>query len=66
MKVKMIYLDYFETELEGKKYTIYQFVEPKTLNIFNGTNLKGTFVQYQEYTCELVLKKGKLKIINAQ
>lgn len=35
MKVYLVLLESFSSEFKGTTYNIYQFIEPKTMNIYN-------------------------------
>ena len=67
MKLKLIYLDCYETEFKDEKYTIYRFIEPHSFVVITGTNLNLSFTQYQLYNCvvEWNSRKNKLKVISA-
>lgn len=66
MNLKLVFLESFENEFKGKKYLIYKFLDPNSLTVLVGTNLKGAFVQYRVYTCSIEYNHNKLKIISAQ
>lgn len=68
MKLKLVYLDCYETtEFKGEKYMIYRFLDPNSLIVITGTNLNLTFEQYKLYNCvvEWNSRKNKLKVISA-
>lgn len=62
MKLKLVYLDCFESEFKGKKYFIYRFLDPNSLNIITGTDLNLTFEPYNTYNCVIEFKSNKLKV----
>lgn len=66
MKLKLIYLDSFETEFKGEKYSIYRFLDPNSLNVLSGTNLNLSFIQYKTYECTIEYRNNKLKVVSAQ
>jgi len=63
---EMILADVFQSEFKGVDYTIYRFVDGKSLNIFNATNIKGDFEVGNVYLCSLAYKKNKLVVISAE
>lgn len=67
MKLKLIFLDSFETEFKDTKYLISRFVDPSSLTIITGTNLNLSFEPYKVYNCliEWNPKKGKFKVVEA-
>lgn len=62
MKINLVLLNIFENEFKDNNYTIYQFVDPQSLTIINGSNLKGNFKIGEKYDCLLEIKNGKLKV----
>lgn len=67
MKLKLIFLDCYETEFKDKKYVIYRFIEPHSFVVITGTNLNLSFVQYKLYNCEVEWnsRKNSLKVLSA-
>ena len=63
MEMKLLFLDTFESEFKGKKYCVYRFLDPTSLNVISGTDLNLSFVQYQIYKCKLEWRNNKLKVI---
>lgn len=68
MKLKLIFLDSFESEFKDTKYLISRFVDPTSLTIITGTNLNLSFEPYHVYECEVEWnsKKGKFKVVKAE
>lgn len=66
VKIKLVYLDCFESDFKDKKYTIYRFLDPNTLSVLSGTNLNLSFIQYKTYECVVEWKNNKLKVVSAQ
>lgn len=66
MEFKLIYLECFESEFKGKKYVIYRFLDPNSLNILSGTDLNLSFEPYKVYKCRVEFTHNKLKVISAQ
>lgn len=62
MKLKLVYLDCFETEFKNKKYCVYRFLDPNSLNIITGTDLNLKFEPYTSYNCVIEFKSNKLKV----
>lgn len=62
MKLKLIYLDCFESRLKDKTYSIYRFLDPNSLQVICGTDLNLSLEQYKLYDCQLVWKSNKLKV----
>lgn len=60
MKVKLSYLDCFDSQYENIDYKIYQFVNPITFDVINGVNLdlKVKLIPYDIYLC-IIERKGK-------
>lgn len=67
MKLKLIFLDSFESEYKENRYFISRFIDPSSLTIITGTNLNLSFEPYKVYNCvvEWNSKKGKLKVVEA-
>lgn len=63
MELTLIYLDSFESELKGKTYKIFRFLDPNSLTIINGTDLEQSFIPYTSYKCVVEFKNNKLKVI---
>lgn len=66
MSIHLIYLGKFDTEFEGKPYTIYQFLHPSSMTILSGTNLelKKELILDTDYNCEIALRRNKMKVIS--
>lgn len=62
MKLKLIYLDCFESRLKDKTYCVYRFLDPNSLQVICGTDLNLSLEPYKLYECQLVWKSNKLKI----
>lgn len=64
MKIKLVYVDGFDTIFKDNTYYIYQFVDPQTLTIINySTMVKlDKLVVGNLYDCILTIKKNKLSI----
>ena len=68
MKIKLIFLDSFETEFKDSKYLISRFADPSNLDhIICGTNLNLSFIPYKIYNCtiEWNSSKNKFKVVEA-
>lgn len=67
MKLKLIFLDSFESEYENNKYLISRFVDPSSLTVITGVNLNLSFTPYKVYNCliEWIPKKGKFRVVEA-
>lgn len=67
MKLKLIFLDSFESEYDGNKYLISRFVDPSSLTVITGVNLNLSFTPYKVYNCliEWHSKKGKFRVVEA-
>lgn len=65
MKLQLIFLDSFDSEFKGQVYNIARFIDPNTLKILSGTNLKGEFTPYKAYQCVIEFRNNKLKIVSA-
>lgn len=65
MQIKLTYMGSYETEFKGKTYRIDQFLDPNSLLVLNGSNLKTEkpFIQYEVYNCIIELKSNKLKVV---
>lgn len=63
MELKLIFLDSFESDYKDKKYKIFRFLDPNSLQVISGTDLKEVFVPYKVYTCLVEFKNNKLKVI---
>lgn len=66
MKINLVFLDSFDTEFKGNNYKIFRFLDPQSLNILSGTNLKDTYEQYKTYNCIVEFKNNKLKVVSTQ
>lgn len=66
MELKLVYLDCFESDFNGKKYCIYQFLDPSSLTILTGTDLNLSFEPYKIYSCIVEFKRNKLKVTSAK
>lgn len=64
MKLKLIYLDSFESKLKDKTYNIYRFLDPNSLQVLTGTDLNVSLEEYKLYDCQLIWKSNKLKIVS--
>ena len=67
MKINLIFLDSFKSSFKDKEYTIYQFLDSKSLTIISGTDLdlKGKKLEvFESYDCKIGLKSGKLKVFD--
>lgn len=64
MKLKLIYLDCFESKLKDKTYCVYRFLDPNSLQVITGTDLNLSLEEYKLYDCQLVWKSNKLKVIS--
>ena len=67
MQLKLVYFDDYEfspKDKPDKKYRIYVFLDPKTLQFFKGTDLNGTFEKFKIYDCTMDYKSGKLKVVS--
>lgn len=62
MKLKLIFIDSFDSEFKGKNYTIYRFVDPTSLSIITGNNLAGKYEPYKLYECMIEFKNNKFKV----
>lgn len=51
-----------ETEFNGQHYNIYNFVDPKSLQIIRGTNLEVQLKEFESYDCDIRINRGKLKV----
>lgn len=61
--LELVFLDSFISEFKGENYEIFSFVEPKTLDILRGTNLKYDNVEKgKKYACKIDYKRGKLVV----
>lgn len=59
--LNLILLDSFISEFKGENYEIFSFVEPNTLQIIRGTNLKYDSIDKgKKYSCKIDYKRGKL------
>lgn len=60
MKVKLTFLETFDSNFNGIDYNIYQFANPVTFDVINGVNLdyNGKFIPYEIYTC-YIERRGK-------
>lgn len=65
MELTLIFLDSFESELKGKTYNIFRFLDPNSLTIITGTDLNQSFVPYKEYKCMIEFKNNKLKVVTS-
>lgn len=63
MEFKLIFLDSFESDYNDKKYKIFRFLDPNSLQVITGTDFKEVFVPYKVYTCLVEFKNNKLKVI---
>lgn len=63
MELKLIFLDSFESDYKDKKYKIFRFLDPNSLQFISGTDLNEVFVPYKVYTCLVEFKNNKLKVI---
>lgn len=66
MKINLVFLDSFDSEFKGNNYKIFRFLDPQSLTIISGTNLKGTYEQYKTYNCIIEFNHNKLKVVSAQ
>lgn len=66
MKLDLYYFGEFENEFQGKKYNISSWVDPKSLVVLTGTNLKSEkpFIKYEKYVCKVDLKGNKIKVVD--
>ena len=62
MKLKLIYLDCFESRLKDKTYCVYRFLDPNSLQVICGTDLNLSLEQYKLYDCQMIWKSNKLKV----
>ena len=64
MKVKLTFLEKFNSEFQGSTYEIYQFANPITLDIINGVNLDLSLklIPYEIYKCTLERKGKKWRV----
>lgn len=72
MKLKLVYVNTFDSEFKDNTYYIYQFVDPQTLSILNYSvsasessallNKLDTLVIGNAYQCTITIKKNKLSI----
>ena len=65
MELNLIFLDSFESELKGKSYKIFRFLDPNSLTIITGTDLKEVYVPYKTYKCLIEFKNNKLKVVTS-
>lgn len=65
MKIKLCFLDEFKSNFKEKEYTISSFIDPKSLVVISGSNLKHEkpFIKGELYECEISLKANKLKVV---
>lgn len=68
MNCKLVFMESFESNFKDKKYVISSFIEPKTLLVLNGSNLKTEkpLIKGELYDCKIDLKGGKLKVISVE
>lgn len=66
MKVKLTFIEAFDSEFQGKSYKIYQFCNPITLDIINGVNISSSLklIPYDVYICTLERKNTKWRVID--
>lgn len=64
MKVKLTFIDSFESEFQNEKYKILQFANPVTFEIINGVNLENStkLIPYEIYTCYIERKNKKWRV----
>lgn len=64
MKVKLTFIEAFESDFQGKNYKIFQFCNPITLDIINGVNLESNvkLIPYDVYICTLERKNNKWRV----
>lgn len=64
MKIKLVYVNSFDTVFKDITYYIYQFIDPQTLTIVNySTQVQlDKLVIGNAYDCILTIKKNKLSI----
>lgn len=65
MNRDMLYVNYFESEFKGSKYSIYCFVDLINLQTYYYTSSeKLKLSKYSKYSCTLEYKNNKIKISN--
>ena len=65
MSLKLVFMENYEfspKDKPEKKYQIFVFLDPNSLTILTGTDLKGTFEKGKIYQCQLEVSYGKLKV----
>lgn len=64
MKIKLVYVNGFDSVFKDITYYIYQFIDPQTLTIINySTQVQlDKLVTGTAYDCILTIKKNKLSI----
>lgn len=64
MKVKLAFLESFDSEFQGKNYKIYQFVHPVTLDLLNAVNIESNvkLMPNEIYICTIERKNNKWRV----
>lgn len=64
MKVKLTFLETFDSEFNGTSYKIYQFCNPITFEVVNGVNLEPSIklVPYDLFLCTMERRGKKWKV----
>lgn len=66
MFINLIFLDTFDSEFKGKTYKIFRFMDPNSLQVLSGTDLKGAYEVYKIYKCKVEYTHNKLKVVDVQ
>ena len=65
MNIYLVLLESFTSEFKGKTYNIYQFIEPKTLNVYNySSEQELPYKVGDTLLCELGIKHQKVYVKN--
>ena len=53
MKVKLTFIESFDSEFKNQTYKIFQFCNPITFDMINGVNLESSvkLIPYEMYKC---------------
>lgn len=65
MSLQLMFIESYDFEpkdKKGKLYKIFTFIDPQSLTILTGTDLKADLKEYTLYNCKVELKNNKLKV----
>lgn len=68
MKVKLTFIESFDSDFKNQTYKIFQFCNPITFDMINGVNLESNvkLIPYEMYKCTIERKNNKWRVTDVE